>query len=103
MPASKLPVRRKSAAEVLGPWPIKTTAHDHMANPPCSQFLWKGRKRHESVDLSFGKPLHRLCCRIHDKVDVPCRIEADIGRHARDEKLVRRLKLRHRDRLALEV
>ena len=86
---------------------------DHGRSMPLLMITWPiflarsswgtGGKPMSASIFPSAKQLHRLSARMNDEVDVAGRIKADIGRHADDEQAMRRLKLLHRDRLALEV
>lgn len=80
-----LPVRRQHAAEVLRPGPVHGGAQDHMAGLARVQFLVFGRKRQIRVELALREEFKRLGGAIVDQVEVPLRIEPDIGSNEREQ------------------
>src|SRR5262249_16262146 len=96
-------VRTNDAAEILGPWPIDSAVHDHMANLPRPKLLGYRGKSHQCVDLLVGKELHRLRSGIKDEVYVLAWVKTNVGSQSGQKDVVRRFRLGHGDCLALQV
>src|SRR5262245_9238410 len=96
-------VRTDDAAEILGPWPIDSAVHDHMAHLPRPKLLGYRGESHQCVDLFVGKELHRLCSGIKDEVYVLAWVKTNVGSQGGQKNVVRRFRLGDGNRLALQV
>src|SRR6266540_3470283 len=56
----ELNVRYRHAAEILGPWPILSSAYDHMADLSGPELLGIWGKAQQPIDLPVGEELDRL-------------------------------------------
>jgi len=68
-----------------------------------ARHVTRGRRGEPCVDLAIGKMPHRLILLMHDPINVPPRIEPDVGNHAAEERVIRAADSVGRYSLALEI
>src|SRR5215510_2017739 len=90
------------AAEILRPRSVRQALHQHAADPLRSHFLGQGGKTKEGIDLALLKqPGPLLDLRVDVPVDIPRRIEANVGRNHGEEEMSRGTEAPHDQCLAL--